>query len=76
MAAKNSESWLTQNWRPLTMLTFVACIVARWFGLSTPGLSEAEYMRLWDIVQLALGGYVIGRSAEKIAPALLHALKK
>lgn len=25
-------------------------------------------LKLWDIVQLGLGGYVIGRSAEKIIP--------
>ena len=63
-----SAHWLAANWRPLTMLTFTGLIVARWFGWSAPNLSEAEYLKLWDIVQLGLGGYVIGRSVEKIAP--------
>ena len=63
-----STHWLAANWRPLTMLTFTGLIVARWFGWSAPNLSEAEYLKLWDIVQLGLGGYVIGRSVEKIAP--------
>ena len=58
------------------MLTFVALIVARWFGWAAPNLSEAEYLKLWDIVQLGLGGYVIGRSAEKIAPAIADAVKR
>lgn len=71
-----SSHWLAANWRPLTMLTFVALIVARWFGWSAPGLSEAEALALWDIVQLGLGGYVIGRSAEKVVPALAEAMKK
>lgn len=71
-----SSHWLAANWRPLTMLTFVGLIVARWFGWSAPGLSEAEALALWDIVQVGLGGYVIGRSAEKVAPGIITALKK
>jgi hypothetical protein len=71
-----SGHWLAANWRPLTMLTFVALVVARWFGWSAPGLSEAEAIKLWDIVQLGLGGYVIGRSAEKVVPAIAEALKR
>lgn len=71
-----SQHWLAANWRPLTMLTFVGLIVARWFGWAAPNLSEAEYLKLWDIVQLGLGGYVVGRSAEKIVPVIAGALKK
>jgi hypothetical protein len=71
-----SQHWLAANWRPLTMLTFVGLIVARWFGWSAPGLSEAEALALWDIVQLGLGGYVIGRSAEKLVPSIAEAMKK
>jgi hypothetical protein len=71
-----SEHWLAANWRPILMLTFGALIVARWFGLAAPNLSEAEYLKLWDIVQLGLGGYVIGRSVEKIAPSLAEAMRQ
>ena len=70
-----SEHWLAANWRPILMLTFGALIVARWFGWAAPNLSEAEYLKLWSIVELGLGGYVIGRSAEKIVPAAAAALK-
>lgn len=71
-----SQHWLAANWRPLTMLTFVVLIVARWFGYAAPDLAEAEYIKLWDIVELGLGGYVIGRSAEKIAPVIADAVKR
>ena len=71
-----SQHWLAANWRPITMLTFLGLIVARWFGWSAPGLGEAEILKLWDIVNLGLGGYVIGRSAEKILPAITDALRK
>jgi hypothetical protein len=67
-----SSHWLAANWRPITMLVFVGLIVARWFGFAAPDLAEDEYLALWDIVQLGLGGYVIGRSVEKIAPWLIR----
>lgn len=71
-----SSHWLAANWRPLMMLTFGALIVARWFGWAAPNLSEAEYIKLWDIVNLGLGGYVIGRSVEKVVPSIAEAMKK
>lgn len=74
-AEASSEHWLAASWRPILMLTFGALIVARWLGWSAPGISEAEVLKLWNIVELGLGGYVIGRSAEKIVPAVATALK-
>jgi hypothetical protein len=71
-----SEHWLAATWRPILMLVFGGLIVARWFGWAAPDLSEAEYLKLWGIVELGLGGYVIGRSAEKIVPAVADALKR
>lgn len=71
-----SEHWLAAVWRPILMLTFGGLIVARWFGFAAPDLSEAEYLKLWSIVEFGIGGYVVGRSAEKIAPAIADALKK
>lgn len=71
-----SSHWLAANWRPMLMLTFGALIVARWFGWAAPNLSEAEYLKLWSIVEFGLGGYVIGRSVEKIAPSIAQAVKK
>lgn len=71
-----STHWLAANWRPLTMLVFAGLIVARWFGWAAPGLAEAEYLKLWSIVEFGLGGYVVGRSVEKIAPSIAGALKR
>lgn len=70
-----SKHWLAANWRPLLMLTFGGLIVARWFGWAAPNLSESEYLALWDIVELGIGGYIIGRSGEKIAPMIADSLK-
>ena len=71
-----SGNLLTSSWRPITMLVFVVLIVARWFGWAAPNLQPAEYLKLWDIVQLGLGGYVIGRSVEKIMPSVAETLSK
>ena len=75
-AEATSSHWLAANWRPLTMLVFVCLIVARWFGWAAPNLSEAEYVKLWSIVEFGLGGYVVGRSVEKIAPSIADAMRK
>jgi hypothetical protein len=70
-----SSNWLAASWRPLTMLVFVALIVARWFGFAAPELGQEEYIKLWSIVELGLGGYVLGRSVEKIVPSIADAIK-
>jgi hypothetical protein len=70
-----SKHWLAANWRPLTMLFFVGLIGARWFGFVPEGMSEAEYLSIYDLVKIGLGGYVVGRSAEKIAPGLIDKFK-
>ena len=75
LAEAQSGNWLTSGWRPITMLTFTALITARWFGWAAPNLDPSEYLKLWDIVQLGLGGYVIGRSGEKIASTVATVLK-
>ena len=60
-----SENWITSSWRPLTMLVFVLLIVARFLGFEAEGMEKAEYIMLWEIVKIGLGGYVVGRSVEK-----------
>jgi hypothetical protein len=70
-AEAQSEHWLTSAWRPITMLSFVAIIVNNYIlapyamlffdvnvALETPP-------DLWDLIKIGLGGYVMGRSAEK-----------
>lgn len=65
-AEASSEHFLTANWRPIVMLVFTGLIVARWFGLSAEGITEREYIEIWEILKLGIGGYVVGRSAEKV----------
>ena len=66
--AEANGNWLQRSWRPILMLAFGFIViyvkfVAPLFGLRIPPL-ENEF---WNLLQLGIGGYVVGRSAEKIA---------
>ena len=64
-AEAQGASWMQRNWRPLTMLVFLAMIVYSYmapvFGLIVVTLPPD----LWALIKIGLGGYVVGRSAEK-----------
>jgi len=55
-------------------LTLLAIIVLHSLGIITLEAKFADQFML--LVQIGLGGYVIGRSAEKAAPALAAAIGK
>lgn len=61
-----SEHWVTATWRPIVMLVLTGLVVARFMGFEASGMSPGEYEKLWTLIQLGIGGYVGGRSVEKI----------
>ena len=61
-------NWLQRSWRPIVMLAFALVILSGMFMESTL-LSDSS--RLWDLLEIGLGGYVIGRSGEKVTDCLL-----
>jgi len=73
VAEANSDSWIAKNWRPLTMLVFTFIVANNYilypylslFWADAPELELPVY--LWDLLKIGLGGYVVGRSAEKVA---------
>lgn len=68
-AEAQGESWLQRNWRPVTMLTLVGLVVSYFLGLAPQYLVDnpSQVEDLFGIVKVGLGGYVVGRSGEKIA---------
>lgn len=68
VAEAQSTSWITANWRPVTMLTFVGLVVAKWLGFTMEGVDPALELELMSLIKIGLGGYVVGRSAEKVLP--------
>lgn len=75
VAEAKSGSWLTQNWRPITMLWFAGLVGAHWLGYTPENLPEEQVEKLLDIVQIGIGGYVVGRSAEKVLPKVAEVFK-
>ncbi len=65
------HSWLQRNWRPLLMLTVVAIVANNYLvapyarALFGAGLALELPERLWDLMTVGVGGYVVGRSAER-----------
>lgn len=60
-------NWLQRSWRPIIMLAFGFIVVYSKFIAPAFSLPNAELERdFWDLLQLGIGGYVVGRSAEKI----------
>ena len=76
LAEAKSESWLARNWRPLLML-IVGMIIANNY-LLVPyanaffnwGILLELPDALWTLLTIGVGGYTVGRSAEKVAGKL------
>jgi hypothetical protein len=68
-AEAQSDHWLAANWRPIVMLVFCALAVADAFGIASVDLAH----EMWLLLQIGLGGYVVGRSGEKITKSIIQA---
>ena len=66
ITAEAKGGWLQRNWRPMLMLTFAGLVVAHWFGFTAPNIPESVQNSLLNIVLVGMGGYIVGRSGEKI----------
>lgn len=73
-------SKLQRNWRPILMLLFggiiaygivLAPIFNHFLQIPEPELSH----EMWSVLELSIGGYVVGRSAEKIVPGAVNMFK-
>ena len=51
-------NWLQRSWRPIVMLVFTLPILA-------------DTSRFWDLLEIGLGGYIIGRGSEQLVSSLL-----
>lgn len=76
IAETKSDSWLTRSWRPIVMVTFLAMVVSYWMGYTPSNITEALLMEVFLLIKIGLGGYLGGRTIEKIGPAIANALKK
>lgn len=72
IVAEIKNGWLSRSWRPILMLTIVAIVANNY--LVYPYLSmftdKAVVLtlpdKLYGLMEIGVGGYVVGRSAEKV----------
>ena len=82
LAEIKSEHWLTRSWRPILMLTLLGFIV--FVGIVLPFLDfvmgapvtfnprwQALPPQFWDFLSIGVGGYIGGRTLEKVAGQVL-----
>ena len=63
-------SGLQKNWRPIMMITFGVILVCKWFGWTDANIPTELELELMSIIKLGLGGYVVGRSVEKVSESV------
>ena len=73
LVAETTGSKLQRMWRPIAMLNFLALInyvvvIAPFFGLVDETLDALSRVpaELWTLITVGMGGYVLGRSGEKM----------
>ena len=78
IAEAQGESAVQRNWRPHLMYLIMGLLV--WNGVAVPVINElfgttlpileawkAIPGEMWTLLQIGLGGYIVGRTGEKIA---------
>lgn len=80
-AEASSDNKLASSWRPLLMYMFI--LILGYNYLFYPLIGSYLDMKvldippkLWDLLEIGLGGYIVGRSVEKTAPALVTAFRQ
>lgn len=71
-AEAKSRHWLTAAWRPCLMFTFILLIINNYVAAPYINLFfDKDIMltlppKMWSLLQIGVGGYIVGRSAEKM----------
>jgi hypothetical protein len=71
-AEAQGGSWIQRSWRPLLMMCIIVIIVNNYIFFPYAKLFTDKAVMLdlpiqmWDLIKLGVGGYVVGRSGEKI----------
>jgi hypothetical protein len=87
LAEIKSEHWLTRSWRPILMLTLLGFVV--FVGLVLPLLDVIAGApvpfnprwnilptQFWDFLTVGVGGYIGGRTLEKVAGQVVGKMKR
>ncbi|MBI1910691.1 MAG: hypothetical protein HYS21_01680 [Deltaproteobacteria bacterium] len=72
VAEAQGQSWLQQNWRPLLMLTIIIIVANNYIlypclSIFTDKVRVLDLPdRLWQLMEIGVGGYIMGRTVEKV----------
>ena len=71
IAEAKGGSFLQRNWRPILMLSFTAIIINNYIlapyldAIFGTGIQLDIPPNMWTLLKIGVGGYIVGRSAEK-----------
>lgn len=80
-AEMRGEGWLQRNWRPIVAVCFafviafygiITPIMVSWFGAPPVRVGDDLLKWIMDAVVICLGGYIGGRSLEKIVTTIVR----
>ena len=72
-----SGNWMQRSWRPVLMLAFGFIILYQYFISQVFNLPLVDLPeRFFDLLEIGLGGYVIGRSVEKVIDSVAGNMDK
>lgn len=79
MAEMKGENWMQRNWRPVTAVCFAFIVFfygillpisVDWLGMPPVRVGDELLRWIMDAVMLCLGGYIGGRTLEKIVSTI------
>ena len=74
--AEAKGNWLQKSWRPLLMMAVMAIVVNNYILFPSLSMWTEKVVvlelpgGLWTLLTTGVGGYVVGRSGEKIAQSI------
>lgn len=81
MAEMRGENWLQRNWRPIVALCFafivlfygiITPVMVAWYGWAPVRVGDQLLGWIMNAVMVCLGGYIGGRSLEKIIKTIVY----
>lgn len=72
IVAESSGNWLQRSWRPILMLTIVAIVANNYLIFPYLSMFTSKTVildlppKLYNLMSIGVGGYIVGRSGEKI----------
>lgn len=74
IVAENSSGYaLSALWRPLMMMVFLGFLISFWLGYMPPNMNgpmPPMIGEIFELIKIGMGGYIGGRSLEKIINSL------